>query len=134
KKTIINIPSVNSAESSKEKYEEVNHIIDVLGELEFQDENTGVLHIKSHKTGKTLKVADLVNDNPKSRDKISAYLREVKSADDIDIIIALGMAKEGFDWPYCQHALTIRSEEHTSELQSRENLVCRLLLEKKNKE
>src|SRR5690606_40275748 len=28
---------------------------------------------------------------------------------------------------------TDRSEEHTSELQSRENLVCRLLLEKKNK-
>lgn len=106
-KTIIHIPSVNAAESSKEKYEEVNHIIDVLGELEFQDEKTGVLHIKSHKTGKMLKVADLVNDNPKSRDKISAYLRSVKSVDDIDIIIALGMAKEGFDWPYCQHALTI---------------------------
>ena len=106
-KTIIHIPSVNSAESSKEKYEEVNHIIDVLGELEFQDEKTGVLHIKSHKTDKTLKVADLVNDNPKSRDKISGYLREVKSADAIDSIIALGMAKEGFDWPYCQHALTI---------------------------
>src|SRR5436309_16136256 len=30
-------------------------------------------------------------------------------------------------------ALDIRSEEHTSELQSRENLVCRLLLEKKKK-
>src|SRR5690606_39716699 len=28
--------------------------------------------------------------------------------------------------------LRLRSEEHTSELQSRENLVCRLLLEKKN--
>src|SRR5690606_14387520 len=28
-------------------------------------------------------------------------------------------------------ALILRSEEHTSELQSRENLVCRLLLEKK---
>src|SRR5690242_21092970 len=28
--------------------------------------------------------------------------------------------------------LTIRSEEHTSELQSHVNLVCRLLLEKKN--
>ncbi|HLV93120.1 MAG TPA: DEAD/DEAH box helicase [Aequorivita sp.] len=106
-KTIIHIPSVNSAESSKEKYEEVNHIIDVLGVLEYQDEETGVLYIKSHKTGKLLKVADLVNDNPKSRDKISAYLRDVKSAEDIDIIIALGMAKEGFDWPYCQHALTI---------------------------
>lgn len=106
-KTIIHIPSVNSAESSKEKYEEVNHIIDVLGELEYQDETTGVLHIKSHKTGKVLKVADLVNDNPKSRDKISAFLRTVSSPEDIDIIIALGMAKEGFDWPYCQHALTI---------------------------
>jgi superfamily II DNA or RNA helicase len=106
-KTIIHIPSVNSAESSKEKYEEVNHIIDVLGVLDYQDEETGVLYIKSHRTGKTLKVADLVNDNPKSRDKISAYLRRVNSADDIDIIIALGMAKEGFDWPYCQHALTI---------------------------
>src|SRR5690606_39599937 len=31
------------------------------------------------------------------------------------------------------HALEVRSEEHTSELQSRENLVCRLLLEKKKK-
>ena len=29
--------------------------------------------------------------------------------------------------------LRLRSEEHTSELQSRRNLVCRLLLEKKNK-
>src|SRR5690606_41548710 len=29
---------------------------------------------------------------------------------------------------------TLRSEEHTSELQSRENLVCRLLLEKKKAE
>lgn len=107
KKTIIHIPSVNSAESSKEKYEEVNHIIDVLGELEYQDEKTGVLYIKSNKSGRILKVADLVNDNPKSREKISNYLRQIKSVDDIDIIIALGMAKEGFDWPYCEHALTI---------------------------
>src|SRR5690606_40523718 len=30
-------------------------------------------------------------------------------------------------------AIASRSEEHTSELQSRENLVCRLLLEKKKK-
>jgi len=106
-KTIIHIPSVNSAESSKEKHDEVDHIIEVLGTIEFQDETTGVIHVKSKKTGKILKVADLVQDNPKSRDKISAYLREINSADDIDIIIALGMAKEGFDWPYCQHALTI---------------------------
>src|SRR6266511_5332839 len=31
------------------------------------------------------------------------------------------------------HISVYRSEEHTSELQSRENLVCRLLLEKKKK-
>src|SRR5690606_42034497 len=31
------------------------------------------------------------------------------------------------------HSTSQRSEEHTSELQSRENLVCRLLLEKKKK-
>src|SRR5690606_41588537 len=33
-----------------------------------------------------------------------------------------------------RHCICWRSEEHTSELQSRENLVCRLLLEKKNKQ
>src|SRR5690606_2760848 len=37
------------------------------------------------------------------------------------------------DADYNRFLLNERSEEHTSELQSRENLVCRLLLEKKNK-
>lgn len=106
-KTIIHIPSVNAAESSKEKYEEVNHIIDCIGDLEYQDSETGVLYVKSKRTGRILKIADLVNDNQKERDKIVAYLRGVSSPDDIDIIIALGMAKEGFDWPFCEHALTI---------------------------
>src|SRR2546421_9533858 len=32
---------------------------------------------------------------------------------------------------YCSRILSARSEEHTSELQSRSDLVCRLLLEKK---
>src|SRR5438105_14660080 len=36
----------------------------------------------------------------------------------------------GIAWP---HLLDPRSEEHTSELQSRVDLVCRLLLEKKKK-
>ncbi|MDT0691213.1 helicase-related protein [Salegentibacter sp. F188] len=107
KKTIIHIPSVNSGESEKEKYEEVNRIIDSLGELDYQDPVTGVLYVKSRDTGKTLKIADLVNDNQKDRDKIQNYLRGINDADDIDIIIALGMAKEGFDWPYCEHALTV---------------------------
>src|SRR5258707_7124523 len=34
----------------------------------------------------------------------------------------------------CPGAVACRSEEHTSELQSRQYLVCRLLLEKKKKE
>lgn len=106
-KTIIHIPSVNSAESSKEKYEEVNHVIDCIGDLEYQDSETGVLFVKSKRSGRILKIADLVNDNQKERNKIVAYLRGVSSPDDIDMIIALGMAKEGFDWPFCQHALTI---------------------------
>ena len=107
KKTIIHIPSVNSGESTKDKYEEVNRIIDSLGELDYQDPDTGVLYVKSKTTGKTLKIADLVHDNQKDRDKIQNYLRNVSNVDDIDIIIALGMAKEGFDWPYCEHALTV---------------------------
>lgn len=107
KKTIIHIPSVNSAESSREKLEEVGYIIEALGELEYQDEITGVLYVKSKRSGRMLKIADLVNDNPRARDKITSYLREEKTQDAIDIIIALGMAKEGFDWPYCEHALTI---------------------------
>src|SRR2546430_5472617 len=36
--------------------------------------------------------------------------------------------------PACEVSSTFRSEEHTSELQSQSNLVCRLLLEKKKKE
>lgn len=107
KKTIIHIPSVNSAESSKQKYEEVNHIINCLGEMEYQDDETKIMYIKSKQSGRILKVADLVNDDPRSRDKVVAYLRGVSSPEDIDMIIALGMAKEGFDWPFCEHALTI---------------------------
>lgn len=107
KKTIIHIPNVNSAESSKLKMEEVGHIIDCLGEIEYQDEETMVINVRSRRSGRLLKVADLVNDAPRSRDKIVAYLRDVKKPEDMDIIIALGMAKEGFDWPFCEHALTI---------------------------
>lgn len=109
KKTIIHIPNVNANESSKDKMAEVGHIIDVLGDVDYQDPGTGVIYVKNPQTGKTLKVADLVNDEPKDREKISTYLRThaMDDIDAIDIIIALGMAKEGFDWPFCEHALTI---------------------------
>src|SRR5690606_9611208 len=106
-KTIIHIPSVNSAESSKEKLEEVNHIIDCIGDLEYQDNETGVMYVKSKRYGRIWKIADLDNDNQKERDKITAYLRGVKTPEDIETIISLGMAKEAFDCTFCSHALTI---------------------------
>lgn len=105
KKTIIHIPSVNSAESTKDKYEEVGHIEDAIGDFQEKDPNTGIDYVKRKSDGKILKVADLVTEE--GRDKVQAYLRDMNSADDLDIIIALGMAKEGFDWPWAEYALTI---------------------------
>jgi superfamily II DNA or RNA helicase len=106
KKTIIHIPSVNAAESTKEKYEEVDRILDHLGNVEQTERQTGLHHVR-HKSGKLLKVADLVEDDEKTRDKVMETLRNIKTRDNVDIIIALGMAKEGFDWIYCEHALTV---------------------------
>ncbi len=107
KKTILHIPNVNSGESTKDKHNEVDFIIDAIGTVTKQDPETGVIHVKRHTDGKMLKVADLVEDTPKERDRIVNYLRSMESLDDMDLIIALGMAKEGFDWPYCEHVLTV---------------------------
>lgn len=107
KKTILHIPNVNSGESTKDKHCEVDTILDAIGDISHVDAETGVIHVRRHTDGKLLKVADLVNDNPRDRERIAAYLREMKDVDDMDLIIALGMAKEGFDWPYCEHALTV---------------------------
>ncbi|UOO80972.1 DEAD/DEAH box helicase [Uruburuella testudinis] len=106
KKTIIHIPNVNSGEAAVDKYSAVGHIIDILGEEVGRDEATGIITIKTH-AGGYLKIADLVDDHPLVRPKVQAYLRGVKEREDMDIIIALGMAKEGFDWPFCEHVLTI---------------------------
>src|SRR2546427_3871608 len=51
---------------------------------------------------------------PSGRDTITAYLAYPERKDPAPIVV-------------------VRSEEHTSELQSQSNLVCRLLLEKKKK-
>ena len=107
KKTILHIPNVNSGESTKDKHNEVDYILDAIGEVVKQDADTGVIHVRRKSDGKMLKVADLVEDNPNERDKIVNYLREMDAVDDMDLIIALGMAKEGFDWPFCEHALTV---------------------------
>jgi superfamily II DNA or RNA helicase len=107
KKTILHIPNVNSGESTKDKHNEVDTILDAIGEVKKVDSETGIIHLKRHSDKKIIKVADLVNDNPKDREKVITYLRNIKTVDDMDLIIALGMAKEGFDWPFCEHALTV---------------------------
>ena len=107
KKTIIHIPNVNGNESSNDKYQEVDTILDQIWEVIKQDEETGIIYLKRDKDGKVLKIANLVDDNPSNREKVVEYLRNIKSVDDMDLIIALWMAKEGFDWPYCEHALTV---------------------------
>src|SRR5690606_41223190 len=48
-------------------------------------------------------------------------------------IRVIGRGEDALSWWYIAAAAPARSEEHTSELQSRENLVCRLLLEKKKR-
>jgi hypothetical protein len=106
KKTILHIPSVQSGESTKDKLREVDTILDSIGEVEGQDPETGVIKVR-REDGRVIKVADLVNDDPAERPKIVEYLRTMEELDDIDLIVALGMAKEGFDWPYCEHALTV---------------------------
>ncbi|MGB0890402.1 MAG: DEAD/DEAH box helicase, partial [Solirubrobacterales bacterium] len=107
KKTIVHIPSVQSGESTKDKHREVDEIIDSFGEVVRQDPDTGVLEVRRNSDGKMIKVADLVNDDERARSQIVEYLRKLSSVDDMDLIIALGMAKEGFDWPWCEHALTV---------------------------
>ena len=78
----------------------------MIGEIQSVDPDTGIILVRRRDDGKILKVADLVNDDAKQREKTVNYLREIRAEDDMDLIIALGMAKEGFDWPYCEHALT----------------------------
>ncbi|EJA7342139.1 TPA: ATP-dependent helicase [Vibrio parahaemolyticus] len=115
RKTIIHIPNVNSVESTKDKYTEVDSILEVLGDVMMQDPETGIYQVKCAKTGKTLLVANLVDDSD-MRPKVQAYLRDIESAEQMDIIIALGMAKEGFDWPYCEHVLTIGYRSSMTEI------------------
>jgi hypothetical protein len=60
--------------------------------------------------GRVLRIADLVDDDAAKRDRVSAALKDPaqkNNRDHVDIIIALGMAKEGFDWIWCEHALTV---------------------------
>ena len=107
KKTIVHIPSVNQrAATGLGKYQETADIMKVIGTLDHKDYNTGIYYLKAA-DGRMLKVADLVEDEQKERNMVQAYLQNIKDRDDVDIIIALGTAKEGFDWQWCEMCLTV---------------------------
>ena len=117
-KTIIHIPNVNSRESTKDKIKEVEHIIGELGEWQGIDPATGFQLVKTPQ-GKILRIADLVDDDMSKRDGVSSALKDPSqkhNRDHVDIIIALGMAKEGFDWIWCEHALTIGYRSSLTEI------------------
>jgi Pseudomurein-binding repeat len=108
-KTIVHIPNVNSRESTKDKVKEANEIMDALGVWQGEDPATG-FHLVQRPDGKILKIADLVEDDAAKRDKVIGALKDPaqkNNRDHVDIILALGMAKEGFDWIWCEHALTV---------------------------
>ena len=106
KKMIIHIPSVNSRESTGDKSNEVGLLFDIIGTQLSRDSETGIYTFRS-KSGKILKVADLVTDTDNKQGVTLAALRNPENLDTLNIIIALGMAKEGFDWPQCEYAFTV---------------------------
>ena len=117
-KTILHIPNVNSRESTTDKYREVERIINTLGEWEGTDPETGFLLVRTPE-GKTLRIADLVEDDARKRNKVITALKDpnqINNRDHVDIIIALGMAKEGFDWIWCEHALTVGYRSSLTEI------------------
>lgn len=117
-KTIVHIPNVNSRESTKDKIREVEHIIEELGEWQGADPATGFQLVRTQ-AGRVLRIADLVDDDSAKRDKVSAALKDPaqkNNRDHVDIIIALGMAKEGFDWIWCEHALTVGYRSSLTEI------------------
>jgi hypothetical protein len=123
-KTIIHIPNVNARESLKDKVREVEEIMFALGDG-MKDSWKGVdpatgFHLVETKEGRILKVADLVDDSDASkRSKVLSALKDPaqkNNRDHVDVIIALGMAKEGFDWIWCEHALTIGYRSSLTEI------------------
>jgi hypothetical protein len=103
----------------KDKQREVDEIMNGLGEWRGVDPVTG-FHLILAKDGRTLKVADLVDDSdPARRSKVLGALKDPaqkNNRDHVDVIIALGMAKEGFDWIWCEHALTIGYRSSLTEI------------------
>lgn len=106
KKTIIHIPHRSSPETAGTKHDEVDAIIEMIGDMQDIEDKTNFYPVVTN-DGRTLMVANLVEDDPDFRGKLQSSLRDKEQQERVDIIIALGMAKEGFDWPPAEHAITV---------------------------
>ncbi|PQZ84687.1 MULTISPECIES: pseudomurein-binding repeat-containing protein [unclassified Brevundimonas] len=118
RKTIVHIPHVASRESTKDKIKEIDEIMDALGDWKGVDPVTGFHQIEIE-GGRIIKVADLVDDDPGKRERVITALKDPAHRNDrdhVDIILALGMAKEGFDWIWCEHALTVGYRSSLTEI------------------
>ncbi|WP_300878196.1 DEAD/DEAH box helicase [uncultured Duncaniella sp.] len=107
KKTLIHIPHPNSKTGAfMNKHDQVEEIIKCIGEVLSRDYNNNLYKVKTA-DGRILSVGDLVEDKSEQRALLQSYLHSMNSRDSLDILIALGTAKEGFDWEWCEHCITI---------------------------
>lgn len=107
KKTLIHIPHPNSKTGAfMNKHDQVAEIINYIGEVVDREYNHNLYKVKTP-DGRILTVGDLVEDKKEQRDALQSYLQRMNSRDSLDILIALGTAKEGFDWEWCEHCITI---------------------------
>lgn len=107
KKTLIHIPHPNSKTGAfMNKHDQVAEIIKYIGEVVDRDYNHYLYKVKTP-DGRILTVGDLVEDKKEQRDALQSYLQRMNSRESLDILIALGTAKEGFDWEWCEHCITI---------------------------
>lgn len=106
KKTLIHIPAVQGRDAYAKKYDQVADIIAEIGEVVDEDAEHFIKTVRTP-DGRELKVGDLVEDNIPQRRALQSYLQRMNSRDALDILIALGTAKEGFDWTWCEACLTI---------------------------
>ena len=107
KKTLIHIPHPNSKTGAfMNKHDQVAEIIKYIGEVVDKDFNNYLYKVKTA-DGRILTVGDLVEDSKEQRDALQSYLQRMNRRDALDILIALGTAKEGFDWEWCEHCITI---------------------------
>lgn len=114
KKTIIHIPHPSNKES-EDKYAEYDAITDVIGDFMFVDVDTGLSHYKCQKSGEVRVVANLVDDG-RDRSKVQRSLRDENLLTKVDVLVAVGMAKEGFDWPAAEYAITVGARGSLTEI------------------